>query len=148
MPANVPPIHDRGFVRGSPDAVFRMVSTPAHYGRWWPRVASRPVADGGAELVLAGFGRLRASVRDLRPRVGLFLDLAGPRARATLEWYLEPFKAGTVANALLVLDDVPGWGRRREAAYRSAIRAGLVALSEGLDAPAWPGRQAVPGDAR
>ena len=106
-----------------------MLAEPESYPTWWPRV--RAVTDG----VLLPLGRRPrpATAERLRNEVGL--HLVSPDG--DLEWYLEPFDDGTIVNAFLDVEDVPGRrGERRLHRMRGSIRAGLVGLKRHLEATA------------
>ena len=121
-------IHDRGWVPGSPQDVYRIVESIHTYPSWWRAIS---VDEGETErhvtLTLPGLGRVRASAAGKRPGVGVIIQLAGD-VDGVLEWFLEPFKEGTVANVLLRLATRPRRWKRQERAYRSAVRNGLVAI--------------------
>lgn len=124
--------HDQGYVAAPPAAVYGALRDPASYDRWWPRVRSGRVGEGASLKV--GRGR-PMGVRTERHRegVGLVLRLEGSPA-ATLEWYLEPFREGTIVNCIL---DVEA-GRRRRARQRvrrlrAAVRRGMVGLKGALE---------------
>ena len=115
---------DQGFVPAPPDAVYPRLADLERYGEWWPRSRARR-DDGSFVLRLPGASPARASVRGARPGIGLIVRLDGARFGGSLEWYLEPFKDGTVVNAILDLDSP---GRRRTMRVRRGIRAALVEL--------------------
>jgi hypothetical protein len=70
-----------------------------------------------------------------RHRNDVGLHLVSPDG--DLEWYLEPFDDGTIVNAFLDVEDVPGRrGERRLHRLRGSIRAGLVGLKRHLEAGA------------
>jgi hypothetical protein len=138
-------IHDRGFVDAPLDAVYGIVRVPDRYGDWWPRVTNRPGGEGIPHLVLAGFGKLEVVVERDRPPDSFVLGIRNDRAEGTLEWFLQPMTGGTLVNVLLGLRSARGWNRRRELAYRSAVRDALVALKRSLEGD--PTREA-PGEAR
>ena len=113
---------DQGFVPAPPDRVYARLAAVDGYGAWWP--GARTVAAGGElDLRVAGF-RGRVLVEGERPATGLVVRVDGA-APCSLEWYLEPFKEGTVVNAILDLGR--GTARRQRRARRS-IRRALVAL--------------------
>ena len=132
-----PAAHDRGFVLAPPYRVFEVLGRVDRYPEWWPGVR----AERGNEhlvLVLPGAGRVRAVPTGARPGVGLYLRLEGRGLEGVLEWYLEPWKEGTVIHAILSLGGGARWRRRRTLAYRSGIRRGLVAIKERLEARSIP----------
>lgn len=109
--------HDQGFVIAAPDRVYARLADLATYETWWP----------GRRLTGASSSRER-------PGKGLLLDLAPP-LHGTLEWYLEPFRSGTIVNAILDLDPVVGRKRSSRILVRArrAVRRGLVGLARELE---------------
>ncbi len=124
-------IVDQGFVPAPPDAVYPRLADLERYGEWWPRSRARRES-GAVELRLPGGPSAIASVRKVRPGIGLVIGLDGSRLGGSLEWYLEPFKDGTVVNAILDLERA---GRRRTLRLRRGIRTGLVALRRLEESP-------------
>jgi hypothetical protein len=122
---------DQGFVPAPPGAVYPRLADLERYGEWWPRSRARR-ENGSVVLRLPGGPPAIASVRKVRPGIGLVIGLEGSRVGGSLEWYLEPFKDGTVVNAILELEAA---GRRRTMRLRRGIREGLVALRR-LEEPA------------
>ncbi len=98
------------------------------YPSWWRSIS---VGEGESDLhvrvTVPGLGRMKASTAGHRPGVGVIVQLAGD-VDGVLEWFLEPFNGGTIANVHLRLAARPRRWRRRELTYRSAVREGLVAL--------------------
>ncbi len=128
-------IHDRGYVHAPPRDVFEVVARLSEYPGWWARVTVRPASAETAQIILAGLGKVDVSIRIERPPESLILDVRSARVAGTFEWFLQPHgEAGTIANVLLGLSFAPGWGRRRELAYRTAVRRGLVGLKDLLEA--------------
>ncbi|HEX2089061.1 MAG TPA: hypothetical protein VHI54_03875 [Actinomycetota bacterium] len=121
-------VHDRGWVPGPPEDVYRIVESLPTYPSWWSdiRIDERET-ERHVTLTLPALGRVKASVAGKRPGVGVIIQMAGD-VDGVLEWFLEPSKEGTVVNGLLRLATRPRRWNRRERAYRSAIRNGLVAL--------------------
>ncbi len=121
-------VHDRGWVTAPLEDVYRVVESIRTYPSWWRAIS---VAEGESQLhvllTIPGLGRMKASAAGKRPGVGVIIQLAGD-VDGVLEWFLEPFKEGTIANVLLRLAAHPRKWKRREETYRSAIRDGLVAL--------------------
>jgi hypothetical protein len=114
--------------------VYEVLAGPASYENWWPRMTCRMTGERGLEVILAGFGKLGVRVVRARHPDSLVLALADDRTEATLEWLLQPFREGSIVNVLLGLQRARGLNRRRELAYRSAVREGLVALKQRLEA--------------
>ena len=121
-------IHDRGWVPGPPHDVYRIVESIHTYRSWWHGIE---LDEGETErhvtLTLPALGRVKASAAGQRPGAGVIIQLVGD-VDGVLEWFLEPFKEGTVANVFLRLAARPRRWKRGEETYRSAIRASLVAL--------------------
>lgn len=128
-PEPVASVHDRGFVRAAPEAVLACLSKPERYGEWWPRVTSR--ADP-LQLILAGLGKVNVEPLDVDDPRSLLWRFSNDRFDARFGFHAEAFKDGTIVHALLAIDGGK-WGRRRELAYRTAIRNGLVALKRMLE---------------
>ena len=121
-------VHDRGWVPAPPKEIYRVAQSIPTYPSWWRR-ADVEEGESGRHLfvTIAGLGRVRASAAGERPGVGLIIQLAGD-VDGVLEWFLEPFKDGTIVSFLLRLSTRPRRWERRQLAYRSAVREGLVAL--------------------
>ncbi len=121
-------IHDRGWVPGPPQDVYRIIESIRTYPSWWRDIrVDEAETERHVSLTLPALGRVKASAAGQRPGVGVIIQLAGD-VDGVLEWFLEPFKEGTVANVFLRLATRPRRWKRREQTYRSAIRASLVAL--------------------
>ncbi len=130
-PAPAVSVHDRGWIPGPPEDVYRVIASLATYGSWWPgvRVEEEDTAERWVSLSFPPLGRLRAFAAGARPGVGVVLQLRGD-VDGVLEWFLEQFKDGTLANVFLRLASRPRRWRRREIAYRSTVRNGLVVLRQ------------------
>ena len=121
-------VHDRGWIPAPPGDIYGIADSIHTYPSWWPSIRAEEGESGRFVLLtVPGLGRIRASVAGQRPDVGLIVQLSGD-VDGVLEWYLEPFKDGTIANILLRLATGPRRWCRRELTYRSAVRDGLVAL--------------------
>ncbi|HEX2267510.1 MAG TPA: hypothetical protein VHI97_04820, partial [Actinomycetota bacterium] len=121
-------IHDRGWVPGPPKDVYRIVESIRTYPSWWRGIkVDERETERHVTLTVPALGQVKASAAGQRPGVGLIIQLAGD-VDGVLEWFLEPFEQGTVANVLLRLATRPRRWKRRERAYRSAVRDGLVAI--------------------
>ena len=141
--------HDRGWIPAPPEAVYRVAEDILTYPSWWRAVR---VDEGESErfvlLSVPALGRMRASVAGQRAGVGLVIQLVGD-VDGVLEWFLEPFKDGTIANVFLRLATRPRRWNRRERIYRSAVRDGLVALRTVFEDRATArARQEAPADGR
>ncbi len=121
-------MHDRGWVAAPPEDVYRVVEGIRTYPSWWRGIS---LGEGESQLhvrlTIPGLGRMKASVAGQRRDVGVIIQLAGD-VDGVLEWFLEPYKEGTIANVHLRLAARPRRWKPREQRYRSAIRDGLVAL--------------------
>jgi uncharacterized protein YndB with AHSA1/START domain len=122
--------HDQGFVSASPQRVYEVLADLGAYPRWWPGAAT---ADGKVRVPLWG-RHSEASAERHRPGTGLYLRLGSP-SLGTLEWYLEPFEAGTVVSCLLDLELAGGPRKLRRSLRkaRSEVRKGLVGLKRELE---------------
>jgi polyketide cyclase/dehydrase/lipid transport protein len=114
---------DQGFVPAPPDRVYARLADLERYPEWWAEARIRRSADV-LVLALPRLGRCEVRQTEERAGRGLVVRLAGRRLAGTLEWYLEPFKEGTVVNAILDLEIARG----RVLRWRRAIRRGLVGL--------------------
>lgn len=111
---------DQGFVPEPPGRVYARLADVDAYPEWWTGVRTR---DG--TIAIPGLPHSEVTVERDRPRVGLVLRLRGGGVDASLEWYLERFKEGTVVNAILELDET---GERRRMRVRRGLREAMVAL--------------------
>ena len=121
---------DRGFVPRPPVALYRTLIDLRSYGAWWPG-ATAAVTDGVVALKLPAVGAVTATTEGLREGTGLHVRLAGPSLAGTLEWYLEPFREGTIVHAIVDAEPRRRWTARRLRRLRSAIRSALVSLRSG-----------------
>lgn len=108
---------------------------------WWPR--ARVETDGGRLTLSVPAGRpltrmkFRATISNIRPRQGLTWTLEHGELRGRGEWWLEPFKDGTIVH--YYLDVEPGdRGRFRRLAsrvrrHRWAVRLGVNGLKDTLE---------------
>jgi polyketide cyclase/dehydrase/lipid transport protein len=115
---------DQGFVPAPPERVYARLADVGRYGEWWPGAHVDTNGDG-SRLRLPRLPEVGLSVVGDRSGTGLTLRLRGRGLAGSLEWYLEPFKDGTMVNAILDLD---GASARRTMRVRAALRSGLVAL--------------------
>ena len=65
--------------------------------------------------------------------IELLLPVAGPRIRGHLQWYLEPFRDGTVVYGITNVQTARRWSRRKVLRHRSSMRRALVALRQRLE---------------
>jgi hypothetical protein len=120
---------DQGYVPISPASAYAYLEDLESYGSWWP--GTRMVqGDDGVALGLEGFDPVRVRTERHRPGVGVVLRFGGPAYAGSLEWYLEPFREGTIVNAIVEVEPRRRWRRRRVMRYRTGIRRGLVGLRE------------------
>jgi hypothetical protein len=120
---------DKGFVAASPGRVFEVLAGTEAYGNWWPGATG----GSGLWLELPGIGKVRYQPDGVAPGVELTLRLEGRRLRGRLQWYLEPFKEGTVVYGIVDLETERGFRGRRRLAVRAGIRRAMVALKEMLE---------------
>ncbi len=142
-------VHDRGWVPASPDQVHRVLASVATYPSWWRAIRMQEdISERHLALSVSALGDVSVSVEGDRPGVGLILQVSGD-VHGVLEWFLEPFKEGTVVNVFLRLAERPRRWRRRERAYRAAVRDGLVSLRTVFEDRATArGRRGAPADGR
>jgi len=115
---------DMGFVAAPRARIYDVLVAPQEYPRWWP--GARAGTDGVVRM--PGLGAVRVRTDRERPGVGVFVQLEGSGFRGDLEWYLEPFKEGTVVYGITNVESVRRWRERRILAVRSGIRSAMVAL--------------------
>lgn len=130
---------DEFYVAAPPARVYDALRAP---GEWWrgARIAS---GEGRMAISAPGFRRLSSRVRfearldGLRPGEGLTWWLERGELRGRAEWWLEPFKDGTIAH--YYLDVEPGdrgrlrrWSARVRR-HRWAVRLGMNGLKDGLE---------------
>ena len=111
----------------APIGVFEVLRDPSGYPTWWPGARG-----GDGTLVLPGLGGVRVAAEGIRVGVGLTVRLDGDRAEGHLEWYLEPFREGTVVNSITNLWARRRWSPRRSLRLRASIRDAMVALDRNL----------------
>jgi hypothetical protein len=90
---------DTGYVAAAPRGVFEVLAEPANYPTWWPGTR----AGSGSALVLPGIGLVRFRPDGVEAGVELTLRLEGRRLLGRLQWYLDPFKEGTVVYGIVDL---------------------------------------------
>lgn len=139
-------VADEVFVRARRRDVHPYARDLTGYGAWWPGTRSRPAPGGGAALELRAPGRLartqrlRAHIAKERPSLGVLLSVRGPFA-GTAEWYYLDEPDGTRVHYLLRAETGDRGARRRVAAHRAAVRAGLHALKDLLESRRPPGAE-------
>jgi hypothetical protein len=119
---------DTGFVAAAPQRVFEVLADPTGYAQWWPGVRG-----GDDVLRLPGIGRATTRTGGVEPGVELTLRLQARTCAGRLQWYLEPYKEGTVVYGIVDLETPGRWGRRRRIAVRASIHRALVALKGKLE---------------
>lgn len=137
---------DDVYIEAPPDQVHRALLQAGAQAPWWPHTRVRP--DGVAADIRARVSpvrlpvRFRVTVGTVRPGAGFVWHLDGREVRGTVEWWLEPFKAGTIVHHVL---DVERAGLRRLSAasrrHRWAMRRGMLGLKDALEAEDAPSRQ-------
>jgi hypothetical protein len=120
---------DRGFVRAPADRVFELVREPARYPQWWPRV--RTARDGA--LRFPELGAVRAEPDRIEDGVELIVTVEGRGIRGHLQWYLEPFKDGTIVYGITDVETARPWSARRVLRHRASVHRALVALKDRLE---------------
>ena len=120
---------DQGFVLAVPDRVFELVRDPAGYPAWWPRVR----ADGEGRVRFPELGSVAVAVDVVRDGIELVVPVEGRRVRGHLQWYLEPFKEGTIVYGITDVQTTRRWSGRRVLRHRTSMRRALVALKERME---------------
>ena len=120
---------DRGFVRAPPGRVFELVRDPARYPEWWPKV--RSTREGS--LRFEELGEVRTDVRGVKEGVELIVGLESGAVRGHLQWYLQPFKDGTIVYGITDVETSRKWSPRRVLRHRASIRRAMVALKDRLE---------------
>lgn len=131
--------NDDTFIEAPPDVVFDALTSLGRGASWWQDAAASATA-GRLAVRAPGFHRLggrvsfEARIEQVRPGEGLVWSLDRGELHGRAEWWLEPFKAGTIVHYLL--DVHPGdAGRRRRLSsrvrrHRLALRRGVNALKD------------------
>jgi hypothetical protein len=120
---------DQGFVLAPPDRVYGLVVDPDRYPAWWPGVR----ADGAGRLRFPQLGSVSAVTEVVREGIELYVRVDGPRARGHLQWYLEPFKEGTIVYGVSNVETRGRWSPRRVLRHRASMRDALAAMKERLE---------------
>lgn len=130
--------NDDVFIDAPPSAVHRALLQAGAGAAWWDGAVIR--ADGTALVVRARVARIRprtcfrATVGTVRPDEGFTWHVDGAEVRGTAEWWLEPFKAGTIVHHVFDAERA-GWRRLATSVkrYRWAIRRGMLGLKDALE---------------
>lgn len=127
---------DEVYVEAEPADVYRtLIAFGKDFG-WWP--GARATSDGKRLAVSLPAGRGRrvrfdAGVDGVRPDEGLVWVFEGGDLSGHGEWWLEPFKDGTIVHYYLEAERAGGGTSRiasRIKRHRWAIRRGLNALKD------------------
>ena len=78
-------------------------------------------------------GAVSVETSGLREGVEIVLPVAGPRVRGHLQWYLEPFRDGTVVYGITNVQTSRRWSRRKVLRHRTCMRDAIVALKQRLE---------------
>lgn len=138
--------NDDVFIDAPPADVFRAIEALPRDAAWWP--GARTTGSGDRLTAgVQGFGRFGTPVRfearvdGIRPGEGIVWWLESGELSGRGEFWLEPFRAGTIVHYYLDVDPGPGGRRRafgaRVRRHRWAIRGGLNALKDRLEGRAW-----------
>ena len=119
---------DTGFVSAAPRRVFEMLAQPMAYPGWWPGTTG-----SGSHLFLPGIGRVSWQEDGVQPDVELTLRVEGRGVRGRVQWYLEPFKEGTVVYGIVDLEADRALRPRRQRAIRAGMHGALFALKDLLE---------------
>ncbi|MFA5785382.1 MAG: SRPBCC family protein [Actinomycetota bacterium] len=136
---------DEVYVDAPPQAVYDVLVKPAEYSSWWPAGAG----EGGTVEVGTMFRlhvrppgflrrrqRFEVNVTGMRPGAGFEVRYAGCLTGRS-EWYLEPFKQGTVIHYFIdveVGDERLRRLQKRIIRHRFAIKRGMNGLKDRLEA--------------
>jgi len=142
---------DELFIHASPEAVQRRLLGLSEDASWWPGAR----AGGGYGWVTLdvpiglhrGRMKMKASIPSSREWEGFTWSLEEGELAGRAEWWLESFKDGTIVHYFLDVERGPGArGRRLPTSvkrHRWAIRRGLNALKDLLEARGAPARRAA-----
>jgi hypothetical protein len=108
--------------------VFEMLAQPMAYPGWWPGTTG-----SGSHLFLPGIGRVSWQEDGVQPDVELTLRVEGRGVRGRVQWYLEPFKEGTVVYGIVDLEADRALRPRRQRAIRAGVHGALFALKDLLE---------------
>lgn len=160
MPSRHIHTSDEVFVRARRCDVHPYLADLAGYGAWWPGCRSAPLegATRAARVLLRAGGapraddalrwgrarvqRLRLEVTKERPDLGVDLRVRGD-LDGEAEWYYLDEVDGVVVH-WLVRAEARRAPRRIADAHRAAVRAGLHALKDVLEAGRAPGEEPSP----
>lgn len=126
------------YIEAGPDEVHRALLQVGARAPWWKR--ARVKMDGAAVVIRARVAPVRLPIRfkattgTVRPGQGFVWHIEGREVRGTAEWWLEPFKEGTVVHHVL---DIERAGVRRLSSvsrrHRWALRRALYGLKDELE---------------
>jgi hypothetical protein len=139
---------DSVFVRARRADVHPVLRDIAGYGSWWPGLRAQ-VLPSGVRLHHDPPGMLRAAhsidvqVRKDRTDLGLNMVCTGALVGETEWYYLDELDGTTVHHLVRAEIDDRGW-RRRLAAHRASVRAGLDELKDRLEGDRIPGSEPDP----
>jgi len=130
---------DEIFVDAEPAEVYRALLTFGKDPSWWP--GARTTSDGkhlGVVAPAGGLSRLRfaATVDHVRPDEGLTWVFDEGELHGRGEWWLEPFKDGTIVHYYLIEAAKASGARGLDALvdkHRVAIRRGMNALKDFME---------------
>ncbi|GAC1410057.1 MAG: hypothetical protein NVSMB57_03310 [Actinomycetota bacterium] len=128
---------DEIFIDAPADDVYRALLTFGKDAAWWP--GAKTSSEGKRLRVTLPVGRVsrlsfEANIDNVRPDEGLtwWMDVGELNGRG--EWWLEPFKDGTIVHYYL---EVEQNGRRKiddaVERHRFAIRRGMNALKDEME---------------
>ncbi|MCA1831709.1 MAG: hypothetical protein ABR548_07825 [Actinomycetota bacterium] len=133
------------FISAPPPAVFEALELLPRVSSWWRGART----SGTSERITADIPSFRAGRRvrfearidGIRPGEGLVWWLDRGELAGRGEFWLEPFKDGTIVHYYLDVDPGPAGRMRsmpaRVRRHRWAVRRGLNDLKDSLEARAW-----------
>jgi hypothetical protein len=140
---------DAAFVRAARPDVYPLLADVAGYQAWWPGVRTERRGDEfDVALTTPGVLRLRPQLLRLRlaaqrPDRGLRFTLAGQWV-GDVEWFCLDERAGVVVHWLARASVADRGAGAMLRAHRAAVRLGLHALKDRLEAGRRPGAEPDP----
>lgn len=130
---------DEIFVDAEPADVYRALLTFGKDASWWPGAKTESSGKRLTITIPAGsLSRVRfsAMVDNVRPDEGLTWVFEDGDLTGRGEWWLEPFKDGTIVHYYLIEAEKTGGARGLDATvdkHRVAVRRGMNALKDFME---------------